>query len=181
MKEQHVIVLNNAEIQSGSDRVRWAEGLILQLPPDHEGRNSWLLNYGRGPEADKIRVAQGFNQFDWLEECDSLSPRGDALYGHVKKNDDAELIQRIVKEVVVRFEGMEAKVKGSTKEEFISYCHSQLSGGIGMQIRNSYDLWNPQSQAAQYFITRNITRHPDAMCAEILKAVYATIVSTTHE
>jgi hypothetical protein len=95
----------------------------------------------------------------------------------VKKNDDAELIQRIVKEVVIRFEGMEAKVKGSTKEEFISYCHSQLSGGIGMQIRNNYDLWNPQSQAAQYFITRNITRHPDAMCAEILKAVYATIVS----
>lgn len=26
--------------------VRWAEDLIRQLPADHDGRNSWLLNYG---------------------------------------------------------------------------------------------------------------------------------------
>jgi hypothetical protein len=26
--------------------VRWAEDLIRQLPADHEGRNSWLLNFG---------------------------------------------------------------------------------------------------------------------------------------
>lgn len=26
--------------------MQWAEGLIRQLPPDHDGRNSWLLNYG---------------------------------------------------------------------------------------------------------------------------------------
>ncbi len=35
-----------AEKQSGYDRVKWAEGLIRQLPETHEGRNSWLLNYG---------------------------------------------------------------------------------------------------------------------------------------
>ena len=28
--------------------VRWAEDLIRQLPADHEGRNSWLLNFGTG-------------------------------------------------------------------------------------------------------------------------------------
>lgn len=39
------IKLTPAEIQSGHDRVRWAEGLIRQLPVDHDGRNSWLLNY----------------------------------------------------------------------------------------------------------------------------------------
>jgi len=42
----HFIALTPAEIQSGSDRVKWAEGLIRQLPVDHDGRNSWLLNYG---------------------------------------------------------------------------------------------------------------------------------------
>lgn len=31
------------------DAIRWAEGLIRQLPATHEGRNSWLLNYGTGP------------------------------------------------------------------------------------------------------------------------------------
>lgn len=46
------IELTAAEAQSGYNRVRWAEGLIRQLPEDHEGRNSWLLNYGRkAPDA----------------------------------------------------------------------------------------------------------------------------------
>lgn len=39
------IALTPAELQSGYDRVKWAEGLIRQLPLDHEGRNSWLMNY----------------------------------------------------------------------------------------------------------------------------------------
>lgn len=45
------IVLTPAEIQSGFDRQRQAELLILQLPADHDGRNTWLLNYGIGQEA----------------------------------------------------------------------------------------------------------------------------------
>jgi hypothetical protein len=44
------IALTPAELQSGHDRVRWAEGLIRQLPEHHDGRNSWLMNYG---QADK--------------------------------------------------------------------------------------------------------------------------------
>lgn len=40
------IQLTSAEVQSGFDRVKWAEGLIRQLPESHEGRNSWLLNFG---------------------------------------------------------------------------------------------------------------------------------------
>jgi len=41
------ILLDPHEIQSGHTRVDWAEGLIRQLPEDHDGRNSWLLNYGK--------------------------------------------------------------------------------------------------------------------------------------
>lgn len=44
------------EIQSGEDRVRWAEGLILQLPMNHDGRNSWLINYGTSSFAKKLRA-----------------------------------------------------------------------------------------------------------------------------
>lgn len=51
------IILSAAEIQSNHNRVKWAEGLILQLPADHDGRNSWLLNYGTGPEAQAKRTA----------------------------------------------------------------------------------------------------------------------------
>lgn len=57
------IKLNAAEIQSGISRVHWAEGLILQLPKDHDGRNSWLLNYGIREEAIQLRRDRniGFN------------------------------------------------------------------------------------------------------------------------
>jgi hypothetical protein len=34
---------------------KWAEGLILQLPEHHDGRNSWLLNYGQSDEAKVIQ------------------------------------------------------------------------------------------------------------------------------
>lgn len=49
----------DAEIQSGMDRQRWAENLILQLPDSHNGRNSWLLNYGRREEAQAMRKQRG--------------------------------------------------------------------------------------------------------------------------
>ena len=51
------IKLTRAEIQSGSSRQKWAEGLIEQLPADHDGRNSWLMNFGIGEEAKKLREA----------------------------------------------------------------------------------------------------------------------------
>ena len=50
MNANEVIYLTKAEIQSGLSRVQWAEALIKQLPEEHEGRNSWLLNYGKASE-----------------------------------------------------------------------------------------------------------------------------------
>ena len=51
------IQLTPAEIQSGLDRVRFAELLIKQLPENHDGRNSWLLNYGT--DAPDLRPTSG--------------------------------------------------------------------------------------------------------------------------
>lgn len=59
----NTITLTPAELQSGLDRQRWAEGLIQQLPSNHDGRNSWLLNYGVSDEAKKLREGLGI-QFD---------------------------------------------------------------------------------------------------------------------
>lgn len=52
------IKLSKAEKQ-GLTRVKWAEGLISQLPKTHDGRNSWLLNYGVGEEAEMLRAKRG--------------------------------------------------------------------------------------------------------------------------
>lgn len=54
-KKHQRIILNNAEIQSGFSRVAYAERLISQLPSNHDGRNTWLLNYGVGEEAIELR------------------------------------------------------------------------------------------------------------------------------
>jgi len=51
------IPLTPAEIQSNHSRVNWAEGLIRQLPEDHDGRNSWLLNYGNAPRPKDYAAA----------------------------------------------------------------------------------------------------------------------------
>lgn len=48
--------LTPVEAQSGLTRVRHAELLILQLPNDHDGRNTWLLNFGVGEEAQARRI-----------------------------------------------------------------------------------------------------------------------------
>ena len=47
------------EKQSKKTRVDWAEGLISQLPSNHDGRNSWLLNYGVKEEACLMRSIKG--------------------------------------------------------------------------------------------------------------------------
>lgn len=53
-RQAATICLTGAETQSGLNRQRNAEGLIEQLPEDHDGRNTWLLNYGVRPaSADK--------------------------------------------------------------------------------------------------------------------------------
>jgi len=62
------ITLTKAEIQSGLNRVKWAEGLILQLPSGHEGKNSWLLNYGTGEEAVQLRLKRNIK---WMDDTDS--------------------------------------------------------------------------------------------------------------
>lgn len=49
----------DAEKQSKSGRIKWAEGLILQLPETHDGRNSWLMNYGVGEVAQRLRGKRG--------------------------------------------------------------------------------------------------------------------------
>jgi hypothetical protein len=61
-----LIAQTEAEKQSNSSRQRWAEGLILQLPNTHNGRNSWLLNYGVGEQAFELRKAH--DNLIWSEE-----------------------------------------------------------------------------------------------------------------
>jgi hypothetical protein len=172
--------MSPAEIQSHSDRVNWAEGLILQLPADHEGRNSWLLNYGRGQQADALRVKHGFNGFDWVESWECLAPTKDDKYPqhHLVKKEANEWFTKAVAEIIPMFEGMEERIAKSTESDFVSFCHSQISGGIGMKIRNHFKLWDPESELGKHFKVTGIASHPDTMSSAILRAVHAQITAS---
>lgn len=71
------IYLTRAEVLSKHDRVRWAENLIKQLPVTHEGRNSWLLNYGRGEEARTLRYKHSNYRCAWDEHYQANTLKGD--------------------------------------------------------------------------------------------------------
>lgn len=68
------IALTPAETQSGMDRVRWAENLIRQLPEDHDGRNSWLLNYARGPVPPSA-PSEPLEQLEFFQRVEALADR----------------------------------------------------------------------------------------------------------
>ena len=61
------------EKQSGYDRIRQAEGLVRQLPVDHDGRNTWLLNYGVSDEAAALRKKRKLT-FDELTQAAEIAP-----------------------------------------------------------------------------------------------------------
>jgi len=66
------IKLTGVEIQSNSTRQNWAEGLISQLPKEHEGRNNWLLNYGIKDEAVQLRKAKGLKFKKKYQACETV-------------------------------------------------------------------------------------------------------------
>jgi len=71
-EKNKVIVLTKAEIQSGLNRQRAAELLILQLPEDHDGRNTWLLNYGIGNQSQVLR-SKHMNKPTWNYKTESAT------------------------------------------------------------------------------------------------------------
>lgn len=57
------------------DRLTDAEMLIMQLPNDHDGRNTWLLNFGQGLEARALRAHFAL-QFDDRTKAAELADGG---------------------------------------------------------------------------------------------------------
>lgn len=81
-------------------------------------------------------------------------------------------LEEIVEDVYPRFKGMDELFNKYSRERFITFCHGVFtSGGISMQIRNSYNLWDQNSDAHKYFKAKGI-EHPDDMSAEIVGKVW---------
>ena len=65
-----------AEAKAGDPLpMTWAEGLIRYLPVTHDGRNSWLINYGHGPDVEYMRDLHPTYRKNEIKA--SLPPEGD--------------------------------------------------------------------------------------------------------
>lgn len=91
---ENVIVLTPQEVQSGLDRVKWAEGLISQLPLDHDGRNSWLRNYAQKPWMG-VDVGVTVEEF-------KLTPDNEPMAIAKKIRDEFASIHDLIQEVLDR-------------------------------------------------------------------------------
>lgn len=66
------ITLSSFETQSNLNRVNHAENLISQLPKDHDGRNTWLLNYGIRNEAKSLRDNKNLEFIEATQSCETV-------------------------------------------------------------------------------------------------------------
>lgn len=71
--KRRVIQLSTVEIHSGLNRQRNAEKLIQQPPKDHDGRNSWLLNYGVSDEAETMRTKRDLQWIKRTQCCEIVA------------------------------------------------------------------------------------------------------------
>ena len=67
-QKSHVDSINNhiKQLKKFEETTKIAERLILQLPENHEGRNSWLLNHGTSKEAQQAQLK---NSSKIAKEC----------------------------------------------------------------------------------------------------------------
>lgn len=103
------------------------------------------------------------------------------------ENDKAEqfpqpkTVEEAVDQLVPQFDGIEKAIDLSLGvEKFVAFCQSQLSGGIGMKIRNQYGLW----QESELFFTLRAASgfdHPDDQTGFLLRKVFTKLMEKGGE
>lgn len=83
-------------------------------------------------------------------------------------------LEEAVDYFIPSFKGME-EYFDKTEDEFAGFCHSQLSGGIGMKIRNRLGLWDVDSTLTKHMVEVHNLNHADNMSDLILREIYKKI------
>lgn len=99
----------------------------------------------------------------------TYEPESDDLKPIVNTIDDA------VSFFYPAFKEIESIILEKDEDSFAAFCHSQLSNGVGMQIRNTLRLWEPETPLHQEFVTKHNLTHPDDMSDFIIRVVYNII------
>ena len=84
-------------------------------------------------------------------------------------------LKQAISDLRPRFMGAEDWFNKS-EDEFAGFCQSiTLSGGIGMQIRNSLELWDEQSPLHKHMKKVHNMEHPDDMSDKILRELHKKV------
>lgn len=130
---------------------------------------------GYWKDADHIRYIIAELECGFVQ----IAETGVATFGEIKGNQPAPDISQVVDlesaiaYFLPKFEGLETDehfIKG--EQSFVNFCHSQLSGGIGMKIRNELKLWDEDTRLHIYFKRVHKADHPDGMSALIIRGIY---------
>lgn len=59
------------------------------------------------------------------------------------------------------------------EDSFAAFCHFQMSGGIGMKIRNEFEFWSDEDTPLyKDLLANHRCLHPDDMSDKILRGIY---------
>lgn len=82
-------------------------------------------------------------------------------------------LQEAIEFINPRFNGMESFFETKDQDSFAAFCHSQMSGGIGMKIRNEFELWHNKKSPLYLDLKNNHKCHqPVSMSDKIIRGVY---------
>lgn len=82
-----------------------------------------------------------------------------------------ETLEEAIEYFYPRFEGMDSHFSKS-QGDFAAFCHSQLSGGIGMKIRNELGFWTKDTAIYHHMVNVQRINHPDSMSDLIIRFIY---------
>ncbi|MDD5277705.1 MAG: hypothetical protein PHR16_16685 [Methylovulum sp.] len=118
------IKLRPAEITSGLDRVRWAELLIRQLPDDHDGRNSWLLNYAGDKHNADLAPVDSFQSRvrPWMMAC----------FGEGISADRQERCHRFLEEALELVQSLDCSL--SEAHQLVDYVFGRDVGETSQEV-----------------------------------------------
>lgn len=86
--------------------------------------------------------------------------------------EKVKTLEDAVEHLLPMFAGMEGVVEKYDSEGFSAFCHSMISGGISMKIRNMFGFWSQDTDL--YFHMRDVhgCSHPDDMSWKITDEIY---------
>lgn len=88
-------------------------------------------------------------------------------------NEQPKNLKEAIDHINSNFDGMEKCFEEKTEDSFAAFCHSQLSGGIGMKIRNYFEFWtNKETPLYKDLVKNHKCKDPDCMSDKIIRGVY---------